>query len=52
MYMKEPQPGAPVALPMKSGYVTAALILAATLVLLLGLLPGSALEGALAASLP
>lgn len=49
MYMKEPEPGAPIATPMKSGYVATALVLAAALVLLLGLLPSSALEAALMA---
>lgn len=50
MYMREPAPGAPVAVPMKSGMVTAALILSAVLVLLLGILPGSSLEMALLAA--
>jgi NADH-quinone oxidoreductase subunit N len=39
MYMREPAAGAPVAVPMRSGYVTGALILAAALVLVLGLSP-------------
>ena len=47
MYMKEPETGAPIATPMKSGHVSTALVLAAVLVLLLGLLPGSTLEAAL-----
>ncbi len=44
MYMREPAAGAPVATPMKSGYVTAALVLSALLVLALGLTPGSSLD--------
>jgi NADH-quinone oxidoreductase subunit N len=51
MYMREPQAGAPVAVPMKSGYVAAALVLAATAVLIVGLLPGSSLAMALRAAL-
>ncbi len=39
MYMREPAAGAPVAIPMRSGYVAAALILSAILVLALGLTP-------------
>ncbi len=44
MYMREPAAGAPVAIPMKSGYVTAALLLSAILVLLLGTVPGQSLD--------
>jgi NADH-quinone oxidoreductase subunit N len=51
MYMKEPMAGAPIAVPMKSGYVTAALVLAALFVVGVGLLPGSSLEMALRAAL-
>lgn len=51
MYMKEPKPGAPFALPMKSGYVVAALIIAAVFVLWLGLFPDMALTAALSATL-
>ena len=51
MYMREPQPGAPIATPMKSGYVTTALLIAAALVLLLGLLPDATLQTAVLASL-
>jgi NADH-quinone oxidoreductase subunit N len=50
MYMREPAAGAPVATPMKSGYVTAALLVSAVLVLLLGLTPGSSLDVALRAA--
>jgi len=51
MYMREPEPGAPIAKPMHSGYVGFALALAALLVLALGLLPGTSLEVARAAAL-
>ncbi|HEY3497672.1 MAG TPA: NADH-quinone oxidoreductase subunit N [Polyangiaceae bacterium] len=51
MYMREPEPGAPIAKPMSSGYVATALALAALLVLVLGLLPGTSLEVAAAATL-
>jgi NADH-quinone oxidoreductase subunit N len=46
MYMKEPAPGAPVAVPMRSGLVAAALVIAAVLVLLLGIMPGTSLAWA------
>ena len=51
MYMREPVPGAPVATPMRSGYVTTALIISAVLVLALGIMPGSSLEMAASAML-
>ena len=51
MYMREPEPGAPIATPMRSGFVVAALILAAALVLLFGILPGSSLDVAAAAGI-
>lgn len=44
MYMREPSPGAPVATPMRSGYVNAALILSAVLVIALGLIPTTSLD--------
>ncbi|MFO0666998.1 MAG: NADH-quinone oxidoreductase subunit N [Polyangiaceae bacterium] len=44
MYMREPAAGAPIATPMRSGYVTAALVLSAILVLALGLAPTRTLE--------
>lgn len=44
MYMKEPKPGAPVATPMTSGMVAAALLVAAVLVFFLGLFPDSILQ--------
>jgi NADH-quinone oxidoreductase subunit N len=43
MYMREPAPGAPVAKPMRSGYVATALVLAGVLVVFLGLWPTSSL---------
>ena len=48
--MREPAPGAPIATPMKSGLVAAALLLSAVLVLVLGILPGSSLALALQAA--
>ena len=51
MYMREPEPGAPIATPMRSGFVTTALVLAALLVILLGVLPGSSLDVAAAAGI-
>lgn len=44
MYMREPAAGAPIATPMRSGYVTAALVLSAVLVLALGILPSTPLD--------
>jgi NADH-quinone oxidoreductase subunit N len=51
MYMREPAPGAPIATPMRSGYVAAALVLAAILVLGIGLWPSLSLEAATLATL-
>ena len=51
MYMREPVPGAPIATPMRSGFVAVGLLVAAVLVLLLGILPGTSLDVALAAGL-
>ena len=50
MYMREPAAGAPVAIPMRSGYVTAALIVSAILVLALGLTPTRYLDLAVGAA--
>jgi NADH-quinone oxidoreductase subunit N len=47
MYMREPAPGAPIAIPMRSGYVAFALLACAILVLALGIFPGSSLDLAL-----
>ncbi len=44
MYMKEPAPGAPKAVPMRSGEVNAALVIAAVCVALLGLRPGATID--------
>ncbi|AKV02024.1 NADH-ubiquinone oxidoreductase chain N [Labilithrix luteola] len=50
MYMREPAAGAPVATPMRSGYVTAALLVSAILVLVLGILPSQSLDVAVKAA--
>jgi NADH-quinone oxidoreductase subunit N len=50
MYMREPAAGAPVATPMRSGYVTAALLLSAILVLALGIIPSQSLDMAIKAA--
>ncbi len=50
MYMREPAAGAPVATPMRSGYVTAALLLSAILVILLGIVPSQSLDMAIKAA--
>jgi NADH-quinone oxidoreductase subunit N len=49
--MREPAPGAPIAHPMRSGYVTAALVLAGVLVVVLGLWPSTTLQIAAQAAL-
>ena len=51
MYMREPAPGAPLAVPMRSGYVTAALVISAAAVFILGLLPATSLQMVLDAAL-
>jgi NADH-quinone oxidoreductase subunit N len=50
MYMREPAAGAPVAVPMRSAYVTAALLVSAVLVLALGLTPTRYLDVAIRAA--
>jgi NADH-quinone oxidoreductase subunit N len=50
MYMREPAAGAPVAVPMRSGYVAAALLVSAVLVLALGLTPTRYLDVAFEAA--
>ena len=50
MYMREPAAGAPVAIPMRSGYVTAALLVSALLVLALGVSPSRSLDIAVQAA--
>lgn len=51
MYMRLPEEGAPIARPMRSGYVVVALVVCAAAVLLLGLLPSTSLEFAIDAAL-
>lgn len=51
MYMREPAPGAPVAVPMRSGLVASALLIAAVLVLVFGVVPQSTLDVAASAGL-
>lgn len=51
MYMREPEPGAPIATPMRSGFVVFALVVAALLVLVFGILPSSSLDIAAAAGI-
>ena len=50
MYMREPAAGAPIATPMRSGYVAAALLLSALLVLVLGIVPSQSLDMAIKAA--
>ena len=51
MYMREPAPGAPIATPMRSGYVVTALVIAAVFVLALGIAPDTSLNMAGTATL-
>jgi NADH-quinone oxidoreductase subunit N len=44
LFMKAPQPGAPIAVPMRSGYVAAALVVSGFLVMQMGLAPGRYIE--------
>jgi NADH-quinone oxidoreductase subunit N len=50
MYMREPAAGAPLAVPLRSGYVAAALLVSAALVLALGLTPTRYLDVAMQAA--
>jgi NADH-quinone oxidoreductase subunit N len=50
MYFREPAPGAPIAIPMRSGYVASALLIAAVLVIALGIVPGISLDAVTSAS--
>ena len=50
MYMREPAAGAPYAVPMRSGYVNAALIVSAILVLAIGIMPSMTIDMALKAA--
>jgi NADH-quinone oxidoreductase subunit N len=54
LFMREPQEGAPIALPMRSGYVITAVVVAAIFVLQMGVAPSGYLEivGAAAKLLP
>ncbi len=44
LFMKQPEPGAPVAVPMRSFYVASAIVLSAYFVLRMGLAPGAYLD--------
>jgi NADH-quinone oxidoreductase subunit N len=50
MFMKQPQAGAPLAVPMRSGYVIAALVFSAYFVLRMGMAPGTYLDMAIEAA--
>ena len=50
MYMREPAAGAPFATPMRSGYVNAALLISALLVIALGVVPSQSLDMAIEAA--
>jgi len=50
MFMKAPEPGAPIAVPMRSGYVALALVLSGYFVLQMGVAPGRYIDLALAAA--
>jgi NADH-quinone oxidoreductase subunit N len=50
LFMKQPEPGAPVALPMRSWYVAAAIVVSAYFVIRMGMAPGPYLELAAAAA--
>ncbi len=50
MFMREPEAGAPVAMPMRSGYVVTAIVISGLFVLQMGISPSRYLELAAAAS--
>jgi NADH-quinone oxidoreductase subunit N len=50
LFMKSPEEGAPIAVPMRSGYVVTALVVAGLFVLQLGMLPSKTVDLALAAA--
>ena len=50
LFMKQPEPEAPLAVPMRSGYVVAALIASAFFVVMMGIQPGDYLAMALSAA--
>ncbi|HEY2733303.1 MAG TPA: NADH-quinone oxidoreductase subunit N, partial [Polyangiales bacterium] len=50
LFMKAPEPGAPLALPMRSGYVVLAIVLSGYFVLKMGITPSHYIDIALAAA--
>ena len=50
LFMKQPAEGAPIAVPMKTGYLPTTLVIAGVFVAYLGMLPGNALEVAILAA--
>ena len=50
MFMREPEPGATIAVPMRSGYVVLALLVAGYFVVKMGVTPGRYIELALSAA--
>jgi NADH-quinone oxidoreductase subunit N len=50
MFMQSPEPGAPIAVPMRSGYVALALVLSGYFVLKMGVTPSAYIDLALAAA--
>jgi NADH-quinone oxidoreductase subunit N len=50
LFMKDPEPDAPIATPMKSGYVASALAVSALFVLAMGIMPSYYVELAIAAA--
>jgi len=50
LFMKQPEPGAPEAVPMRSGYLTLALILAGYFVMKMGVSPGNYIDLAVRAA--
>jgi NADH-quinone oxidoreductase subunit N len=50
LFMKAPEPGAPIAVPMRSGYVAAALCISSYFVLAMGMTPTRYIELAIAAA--
>ena len=50
LFMKEPQPDAPLAVPMRSGYVASALAVSALFVLMMGIMPSRYVDLAIAAA--
>jgi NADH-quinone oxidoreductase subunit N len=50
MFMRAPEPGAPIAVPMRSGYVALALVLSSYFVLKMGVTPAAYIDMAIAAA--